>query len=62
MNKSKNSLSRRAGFSPEQWVLGRSVRLPGDLLGDSEAARNGSQAAALTPGTRQTITTSYFST
>ena len=39
VNTAKNSLARRAEFSPEQWVLGRSVHLPGDLLDDSEVAR-----------------------
>ena len=51
-NKARNSLARRSGFSPEQWVLGRSIRLPGDLLDDGEVARIGAQAAALTPTTR----------
>ena len=52
VNKAKNSLARRSGFSPEQWVLGRSVRLPADLMDESEVARIGAQAAALTPTTR----------
>ena len=52
VNKARNSLARRSGFSPEQWVLGRSIRLPGDLLDDGEVARIGAQAAALTPTTR----------
>ena len=52
VNKAKNALSRRSGFSPEQWVLGRSVRVPANLLDDGEVARIGAQAAALTPGTR----------
>ena len=51
-NKARNSLARRSGFSPEQWVLGRSIRLPADLLDDAEVARIGAQAAALTPTTR----------
>ena len=51
-NKARNSLARRSGFSPEQWVLGRSIRLPADLLDDAEVARVGAQAAALTPTTR----------
>ncbi|CAK0836144.1 unnamed protein product [Prorocentrum cordatum] len=31
----KNSLRRRAGFSPAQWVLGRDPKMPGDLVGDT---------------------------
>ena len=52
VNKAKNALSRRSGFSPEQWVLGRSVRVRANLLDDGEVARIGAQAAALTPGAR----------
>ena len=28
----KNSLSRRAGFSPQQWVLGYEKALPGSII------------------------------
>ena len=45
VNKVGNSLARRSGFSPEQWVLGRSIRLPGDLLDDGEVARIGAQGS-----------------
>ncbi|CAK0887145.1 unnamed protein product [Prorocentrum cordatum] len=31
----KNSLRRRAGFSPAQWVLGRDPKMPGDLVDDT---------------------------
>ncbi len=52
INQARNSLARRSGFSPQQWVLGRSLRLPADLMDDGEVARVGAQAAAETPGTR----------
>ena len=52
MDKAKNSLSRKAGFSPTQWVLGRDIRLPADLTEDGEAERLGAQAAAATPTTK----------
>ena len=52
VNKAKNSLSRRSGFSPTQWVLGRDIRLPADLMDDGEVERIGAQAAAATPTTR----------
>lgn len=38
-NQAKNSLARKPGLSPTQWVLGRSIRLPADLTGDAEAVR-----------------------
>ncbi|CAK0900905.1 unnamed protein product [Prorocentrum cordatum] len=31
----KNSLRRRAGFSPAQWVPGRDPKMPGDLVDDT---------------------------
>ena len=31
----KNSLRRRAGFSPAQWVLGRDPKMPADLVDDT---------------------------
>ncbi|CAK0841380.1 unnamed protein product, partial [Prorocentrum cordatum] len=31
----KNSLRRRAGFSPAQWVLGRDPKMPGDVVDDT---------------------------
>ena len=48
----KNDLSRKAGFSPAQWVLGRQIRLPASLTDDGEVCRIGALAAADTPGTR----------
>ena len=51
-NQAKNSLSRKGGFSPAQWVLGRDIRLPASLADDGEVARIGAQALADTPGTK----------
>ncbi|CAE7350766.1 RE1 [Symbiodinium sp. CCMP2592] len=48
----KNDLSRKSGFSPGQWVLGRSIRLPANLADDGEVARIGAQAMAETPNTK----------
>eukprot|EP00439_Symbiodinium_sp_Y106_P022669 s217_g2.t2 len=48
----KNSCSRKGGFSPMQWVLGREIRLPAALCDDSEVARIGAQALAATPTTQ----------
>eukprot|EP00959_Pyramimonas_sp_CCMP1952_P207987 4350908-Pyramimonas_sp.AAC.1 len=31
----KNSLRRRAGFSPAQWMLGLDPKMPGDLVDDT---------------------------
>ena len=36
VNQAKNSLVRKGGFSPAQWVLGRDVRLPASLADDQE--------------------------
>ena len=52
INSARNNLARRSGFSPSQWVLGRSVRLPADLMDDSGVALIGAQSAAATPTTR----------
>ena len=52
VTQAKNSGSRRGGFSPAQWVLGRDIRLPAALADEAEVARIGSQALAATPGTR----------
>lgn len=52
INQARNSLARRSGFSPQQWVLGRSLRLPADLMDEGEVARVGALAASETPGTR----------
>ncbi|CAK0861813.1 unnamed protein product [Prorocentrum cordatum] len=49
-NRAKNTLARRAGFSPYLWVLGRDVRLPASLADDAEVERVGEQVAAATPG------------
>ncbi|CAK0815738.1 unnamed protein product [Prorocentrum cordatum] len=51
-NRAKNTLARRAGFSPYLWVLGRDVRLPASLADDAEVERVGEQVAAATPGSR----------
>ena len=51
-NQAKNSLVRKAGFSPAQWVLGKDVRLPASLADEDEVGRVGAQALADTPGTR----------
>lgn len=52
VNTARNALTRKSGFSPQQWVLGRSLRLPADLMDDGEVARIGAVAASETPGTR----------
>ena len=52
VNRAKNDLSRKAGFSPAQWVIGRNARLPADLLDDGEAERIGSLSAAESPQSR----------
>ncbi|CAK0792797.1 unnamed protein product [Prorocentrum cordatum] len=50
INQAKNSLSRRSGFSPAQWVLGRDSRLPADFMDDGELdERIGAIAASATP-------------
>ena len=48
VNQAKNSLVRKGGFSPAQWVLGRDVRLPASLADDQEVMRVGAQALAAT--------------
>lgn len=52
VNWARNNLARRSGFSPAQWVLGRSIRLPADVCEEAEVARIGAQSAAETPTTR----------
>ena len=52
VNAARNSLTRKSGFSPQQWVLGKSIRLPSDLMDDSEISRIGAMAASMNPGTR----------
>lgn len=52
INTARNSLTRKSGFSPQQWVLCKSLRLPADLCEDGEVARVGALAASSTPGTR----------
>eukprot|EP00959_Pyramimonas_sp_CCMP1952_P225769 4721013-Pyramimonas_sp.AAC.1 len=39
----RNALRRQCGSSPEQWVFGKSARLPADLVGGAhhDAAREG---------------------
>lgn len=49
VNRAKNSLVRKGGFSPAQWVLGRDVRLPASLADEQEVMRVGAQALAATP-------------
>ena len=51
-NQAKNSLCRKNGFSPAQWVIGRDIRLPASLADDAEVSRIGAQAIADTPGTK----------
>eukprot|EP00438_Fugacium_kawagutii_P008061 Skav219569 [mRNA] locus=scaffold3203:12014:25029:+ [translate_table: standard] len=51
-NQAKNSLARKSGFSPMQWVLGRSIRLPADLTDDAEAVRLGALALSTVPTSR----------
>ena len=41
INQAKNSLTKKSGFSPTQWVLGRSIHLPADLTDEGEIARLG---------------------
>ena len=48
-NQAKNSLVRKGGFAPSQWVLGRDIRLPASLADDGEVTRIGAQALAATP-------------
>lgn len=48
----KNPLTRKSGFSPTLWSLGRDIRLPASLADDTEATRTGAQAAADTPGAK----------
>jgi hypothetical protein len=52
INKCKNALTRKCGFSVTQWVLGRDIRLPADLTDDAEITRLGAVAASATPTTR----------
>ena len=53
VNAAKNALTRRSGFSPQQqWVLGKSIRLPADITDDGEAVRLGSIALTTTPSSR----------
>ena len=49
-NAAKNSMMRRGGFAPVQWVLGRDVRIPGSLVDPLEASRLETHEAILTPG------------
>ena len=51
-NQAKNSLCRKHGFSPAQWVIGRDIRLPASLADEAEVSRIGAQAIADTPGTK----------
>ena len=51
-NQAKNALSRKSGFSPTQWVIGRDIRLPASLADEGEISRIGAQAVADTPGTK----------
>ena len=44
---SKNNQSRIGGFSPSQWVLGRSVRSPGDQCDEDEYVDIGALSAKL---------------
>ena len=52
INQAKNTMVRKSGFSPSQWVLGRSIRLPADLADDSEAVRLGALSLSTTPTSR----------
>ena len=52
VTQAKNSDSRRGGFSPAQWVLGKQIRLPAALCDEEEVSRLGAQALASTPGTK----------
>lgn len=47
VNHSKNTMRRKHGFSPSQWVLGKDLRLPADLADDSEVSRIGAQHQVL---------------
>ncbi|CAK0836068.1 unnamed protein product [Prorocentrum cordatum] len=49
-NKAKNSMMRRGGFAPVQWVFGRDVRIPGSLVDPLEASRLETHEAILPPG------------
>ena len=48
-NQANNNMVQKSGFSPAQWVLGGSIRLPTDLTDDSEAVRLGALALSATP-------------
>ena len=52
INQAKNTMVRKSGFSPSQWVLGRSIRLPADLTDDSEAVRLGALSLSTIPTSR----------
>ena len=52
INSARNNMARKSGFSPIQWVIGRSTRLPSDLMDEGEVACIGAQAASEIPGTR----------
>ena len=39
INSARNNMARKSGFSPIQWVIGRSTRLPADLMDEGEVAR-----------------------
>ena len=52
VTQAKNAGSRKGGFTPTQWVLGRDIRLPAALCDDEEISRIGAQALAATPGTK----------
>ena len=51
VNTTKNSLTRRGGFAPAQWVLGKDTRQVGAMSDLSEATRLEVQEAMLEPDT-----------
>ena len=52
VNQAKNSWSRRGGFSPSQWVIGKDIRLPATFTDEDEVRRVGAIALAESAGTR----------
>ena len=56
-NQAKNSLIRKSGFSPYQWVLGKSIRLPTDLTDESEICRLGAIAQSMDEGSKYFLKT-----
>lgn len=59
-NQAKHSLIRKSGFSPYQWVLGKSIRLPTDLTDESEICSLGASAQSMDEGSKYFLKTCLF--